>query len=391
MYHYGLTIREYREKARMTQQQLADKWPRSERFGGGEGVNWKYIQDIEHGRKRIEDSQTLRKICSLLQIPLWKVGLADYDPFTKILTGKSTYTQTFDLMELTLQQIWILRKASLLPQAKEAITQLGKIFTYFETDDTPPLQAEGRYLHLLADYQCVNGVLAVDAMQYEQALGYYQRMYEIAKALDEPALIAHALMNVGVEYDRQGCYDQGVPYLEEARDYAFDASKAWTVIIHSYLSRIYASVGDSLRFQRANDTARRLSSHLASDFAQDQDEVYYAVGNILAERSAGYVALGEPQKALAMREEITAAVRIGQDVRVEAWLPLDWAKAYQLMGEIEPCIQELREFYQRCTIMGSSHALSQVQKVLHALDHEGYGDIPAVKAFKEELDDKQPF
>src|SRR5579885_1507645 len=106
MYHYGLTIREYRERARMTQQQLADKWPRSERFGGGEGVNWKYIQDIEHGRKRIEDSQTLRKICSLLQIPLWKVGLADYDPFTKILTGKSTYTQTFDLMELTLQQIW---------------------------------------------------------------------------------------------------------------------------------------------------------------------------------------------------------------------------------------------------------------------------------------------
>ena len=41
--------------------------------------------------------------------------------------------------------------------------------------------------------------------------------------------------------------------------------------------------------------------------------------------------------------------------------------------------------------MGSSHALSQVQKVLHALEHEGYGDIPAVKAFQEELDDKQPF
>ena len=62
MYHYGITIREYREKARMTQQQLADKWPKSDRFGGGEGVGWKYLQDIEHGRKKIDDQQTLRKV-----------------------------------------------------------------------------------------------------------------------------------------------------------------------------------------------------------------------------------------------------------------------------------------------------------------------------------------
>ena len=80
MYHYGLTIKEYREKATMTQAQLADKWPKSERFGGGEGVNWKYIQDIEHGRKRIDNNQTLRKVCDILSIPYYKVGLSEYDP-----------------------------------------------------------------------------------------------------------------------------------------------------------------------------------------------------------------------------------------------------------------------------------------------------------------------
>jgi hypothetical protein len=45
MYHYGLIIRAYRKKAKMTQAQLADRWPKNERFGGGEGVNWKYVQD----------------------------------------------------------------------------------------------------------------------------------------------------------------------------------------------------------------------------------------------------------------------------------------------------------------------------------------------------------
>jgi tetratricopeptide (TPR) repeat protein len=118
-------------------------------------------------------------------------------------------------------------------------------------------------------------------MQYDQALCYYQRMYTIAKELDDPTLIAHALMNLGVEHDRKQDYTQSVRYLEEARDYTFETSRAWSVIIHSYLSRAYASIGDSFHFHRANDTARRLSTYLAPDFLQDKDEVYYTLGILL--------------------------------------------------------------------------------------------------------------
>jgi hypothetical protein len=79
----------------MTQQQLADLYPKSERFGGGEGVNWKYIQDIEHGRKRIDDHQTLRKVCDILQIPYYKVGLSEYDPFTQTMLPGRQVTSGF--------------------------------------------------------------------------------------------------------------------------------------------------------------------------------------------------------------------------------------------------------------------------------------------------------
>lgn len=385
MYHYGITIRVYREQAKMTQQQLADRWPKSERFGGGEGVNLTYVQDIERGRKRIDDPQTLRKVCGLLHIPLWKVGLGDYDPFTATLTGKSSYQQTFELIDFTLRQVWILRKASLLRPAWEAIIQLGNIFRYFETDNLPPVKLEARYLHLFADYQCVNGVLAVDAMHYDEALCFYGRMYEIAKELDDPALLAHSLMNLGVEHDRKGDYKESVQYLEEARDYTFETSKAWSVIIHSYLSRAYASVGDSFHFHRANDTARRLSTYLAPDFSQDKDEVYYTLGSILAERSAGYLALGEPHQTLAMRDEITTQLALDRDNRLQGWVYLDYAKAYRMLGEVEQAIRELREFYARSTLMGSSHALSNVTKVLAALEEDGYGDVAAVRDFKEEI------
>ncbi len=86
-----------------------------------------------------------------------------------------------------------------------------------------------------------------------------------------------------------------------------------------------------------------------------------------------------------MREEITEALRLGQDVRVQAWIPFDWAKAYLLIGEIEQCIAELRKFSARCTVMGSSHALSQVNKLLTELADKGYGDVRQVREFAEEL------
>lgn len=78
-YHYGITIREGREKLKMTQAQLAEKWPQSGEGTGGVSVN--YVSDVERGIKNITNPQTLRRLCHLLQIPLWKMGLSDYDPF----------------------------------------------------------------------------------------------------------------------------------------------------------------------------------------------------------------------------------------------------------------------------------------------------------------------
>jgi transcriptional regulator with XRE-family HTH domain len=77
-YHYGLTIREAREKLGMTQAQLAEHWPQA---GGGKGVSVNYVSEVERGNKKISDPNTLRRLCDLLQIPLWKMGLANYDPF----------------------------------------------------------------------------------------------------------------------------------------------------------------------------------------------------------------------------------------------------------------------------------------------------------------------
>lgn len=98
-YHYGMTIREYREKLNMTQAELAEKWPRTD---GGIGVSLNYVSDVERGKKIITNIQTLRRLCDLLNIPLWKVGLSDYDPFNpKSSKGQISGLNDYGIIKLT--------------------------------------------------------------------------------------------------------------------------------------------------------------------------------------------------------------------------------------------------------------------------------------------------
>src|SRR5260370_39415961 len=74
-YHHGITIREYRIANKMTLEKLASKWPSKEI-----GVNIRYVIDVEAGRKRITDMETLRKLASLPDIPLSKPCLSEHNP-----------------------------------------------------------------------------------------------------------------------------------------------------------------------------------------------------------------------------------------------------------------------------------------------------------------------
>lgn len=390
MYHYGITIKEYRERKNMTQQQLADVWPKSERFGGGEGVNWKYVQDIEHGRKRIEDHQTLRKVCAILDIPSWKVGLSEYDPFTAQTLpgrGKTMYDQTLDVVESLVRQLWSLRCAARIPEAERGVTRLGEIFAYFQKDLPPPPWLERRYHLLYVQYLRLKATAFLEKKLYKETMALYRDMYELVKNANEPAMKALALKSIGKELERTGHSQEAVAYLEEARDAALHTSKLLMAFVHSYLIRVYASNGDSMRFERAVDTGLTIARSLPGTYEDGTDFVYSwsPVSAIMAEQSWGYIELGQPEKTLAMRGEIAHALEIGQDARVQAWIPLDYAKAYRLIGEVEKCIDELREFNRRCTIMGFPHAMSQVQKELAKLDKDGYADVQVVKDFREEI------
>lgn len=87
-----------------------------------------------------------------------------------------------------------------------------------------------------------------------------------------------------------------------------------------YLIRVYASSGDTLRFERAVTTGLTLARSLPGNKEDGTDFVYSwsPMSAMLAEQSWGYLELGLPEKTLALREEMMREIQLGQNVRVHA-------------------------------------------------------------------------
>ncbi|MBV8822102.1 MAG: hypothetical protein JO123_04875, partial [Ktedonobacteraceae bacterium] len=178
-----------------------------------------------------------------------------------------------------------------------------------------------------------------------------------------------------------------VDRLEQARDVSLRASKQVMAVIHSYLARAYASLHDELHFERAIDVAETLATDLGEQYGDGTDFVFHSLSGTLAERSYGYLDLKQPKQTLAMKKEIICQISWEQNTYLHAWLPLDWARAYMMLKEIEESVKAARLFLHRTFALQSPHAKSRADAYLKALEQNGYKDIQEVKDFRKELDE----
>ena len=111
--------------------------------------------------------------------------------------------------------------------------------------------------------------------------------------------------------------------------------------------------------------------------------MYHRLSGILAEKSYGFLDLGQPEKTLAMRGEIEEQIKEDNNSRLDAWIHLDWAKAYRMQGKIEESAKEGRDFYVKAHAMQSPHILARARRFANGLMRD-YEDIQVVKDLYEE-------
>jgi transcriptional regulator with XRE-family HTH domain len=378
-YHYGLTIKKYREQHGWTQAKLAQSWCRSD---GGRGVNTRYVQDIEYGIKHIDDTDVLRDLSALLDIPLWEFGLSEYNPFDPSQLpgrGKSMYDETLNVTEALIKQTLSLRRIAPLSEVRKNAQSLDSLFTYFQTNLLPPARLESRFLSLYIQYQQIAGLMYFENNDYARALQTFEAMYSIARQLGDPIFIVHALQKMGVELKRVGRLQEAINALEEARDTSFQASKHVQAFANAYIAHIYAAAGDRLRFERAINTAQSLASSLQDTYGDGTDFVFQKPSGILILRSCGYLRINEPVKVLQMHDEARNQVASDSNLWLDSRLYLYQARAYLMLREVEAAVLAGREYLQNVIDWQSPHRTRRAYELLEEIEEAGYGGEKDVK------------
>ncbi|WP_181739192.1 hypothetical protein [Thermoactinomyces mirandus] len=172
-----------------------------------------------------------------------------------------------------------------------------------------------------------------------------------------------------------------------ARDESFRASKHVMVVTNAYLARVYASSGQKGKFKRAIETALRTARRIKNfNYGDGTDFVFHSLSGVMAEKSYGYLEIGEPEETLAMKEEIKSQIALEANIWLDAWIPLDWARAYLMLGEVDKCVQAGEEFYRKAKLLKSPHAKSRAYRLLNTIEASGYGDVQSIKNFRHMLD-----
>jgi len=374
-----------REPKRNMQVQLAAAWPKAD---GAAGVNVRYVQDVEYGDKRINDPALLRKLSELLNVPLWKFGLSEYNPFNPVSLpghGVTMYMETLNVSNALIQQTLDMRRIAPVPQVEKSARSLSNLFTYFLKNLPPPARLEPRFLSLYAQEQSIQGLMYFENKKYKEAMHTFYNMYDAAKQADNFILIAHALQKIGVELKRVGKMQDAIDVLEEARDISFKTSKHVAAFTNAYLAHMYATRGDVLRFERAINTAISLAEPVKDHYGDGTDFIFQKFSGILILKSRGYLHVGAPEKTLALHEEVH------KHIQNETNLWLDWklyfyqARAYLVLKDIEGCIAAGRQCFQGVKDWLSPHRVEQASELLEEIDKAGYGELKVVQDFRADL------
>jgi len=109
------------------------------------------------------------------------------------------------------------------------------------------------------------------------------------------------------------------------------------------------------------------------------------MSGILVLRSRGYLRIKEPQKTLALHDEVKRQVNADANMWLDSRLHLYRARAYLMLHEVEASVLAGREFFRDVQDWQSPHRTHRAYELLEELENAGYADVPVVREFGSEL------
>jgi tetratricopeptide (TPR) repeat protein len=237
-------------------------------------------------------------------------------------------------------------------------------------------------LHLLACANEMMGNVAFDRLHFPAAHGYFQEMRDLGRELNDPDIIALAMIHQGDVARRRGHYDDAVGYLEAAEPFASNGHLQTRGLRWQTLARSHYDFGNKRGFSRSIDSALAIGAQLPSH--EDVGNNNFTYQDVCFEQALGLALFGEAHKAIEIYEhpEHRMGVRPLCD---RGSFTILRAQAYAHAGEIEEGVRLAIEGIALARSYDSPRHISRVQRMYDRLDAAPVCDRAALRDLREAL------
>jgi len=348
--HQGRIVAQYREARHWTQQRLAEEL----------GVDLRTVQRMEQ-RPMIKSLKRRELLVKLLGIPAVLMGLESetQQPRKTVLLLNE---DPMSFLENELVTHWEVYHIGGTLRAVRGLDRWMSEASNFARS-TQGTGWQGRSHAVLAMSYQLQGNITRDMMQYPVAHHAYQQALRVARELDDPELLATALLREGFVFFHEDKPAETIEYLQAALQ----------LINGRGFPRLRAQILGALSEAQAK-------AHLPSECWRTIDLLEYALQQqnhlrerthflfraipIIEQKAINAALLGDYDRALALIDK-RLAVYDPTLIRGRAKLMIQKAEIYYQLGEIDECVTFAREAFSLARAVGSEKRIGQVRN-LHA-------------------------
>lgn len=241
------------------------------------------LRAYENGERQLNNVNELQRIAEILDIEPELLGVA-----APIYVPKSP-----EEIDALVKQAWTLLDEPRVIEARHLIEKLVRgVDKQITTEDPKLLKSLAQALHA-AGY--ITG-LGTRSKEIAVPMQYYHELEEIARIINDHALLSIALTYQGDMLRRSGDILNAIAYLEAARDTAPKTDISTRGNALQLLGRTYLLAKDKHSFDRAMGEAEELAYQV--DPGIDHTRGQYNPAAVYEEYGKSYGMLGDPQKAL---------------------------------------------------------------------------------------------
>lgn len=374
---FGKLVTAYREQREWSQEELAERW----------GYSREYVSQIERGKRKPTRVEQVNRLADILEIPQERL-----DAIGKDIPQRQASSQKFSesddvLFQAILQPAlttvklsWLVwyadRDTASVDNLSHIVNKLQQATSSYGGSLLKPAQ------QVLAYAYEMKGKIAFDHLDFMTANGYFDEMHELGQELNDPDIIALALIYKGDILRKRGRYELAIRCLNSARPFADVADVCVQGLRWNILARAHSAYGQEAAFLKAIDKAQAVAIDVKHDL--NSLSSHFSLVDVLQERAQGHTMLWQPQKALAIYRE-TDRLRPFRPMRSAGSYVIVKAQAHAFAGDVEEGVKlaihglELAKQYQ------SQRHISRIQTMYNRLAVSSLRQHPNLKDLKEAL------